>query len=234
MVLPVGGFFPIPLAMMIPFMATQSLVMGEAFGKAFQFGKRKMSAMSNEDFNALKIEDVASDMFKSYKNIIPELKESIAQSADFQNHIFAQLILLGPNLIAALSGAVLQPKDLPEGGTGTVIQDPTGQTAADVFATTVDSFDVNRKDIPLDSSVPTFDWYKHNVYRDMWMIIPFGISPTGTKPDEGINLARTFFIKSFTGSMASQLEIQRITVIKSGGQTDVGTTNLYHIIYYLD
>ncbi len=107
MVLPVGGFFPIPLAMMIPFMATQSLVMGEAFGKAFQFGKRKMSAMSNDEFNKLKIEDVASEMFKSYKNILPELKTSIADSADFQNHIFAQLILLGPNLIKALGGAVL-------------------------------------------------------------------------------------------------------------------------------
>ncbi len=107
MVLPVGGFFPIPLAMMIPFMATQSLVMGEAFGKAFQFGKRKISAMSNDEFNELKIEKVASEMFQSYKNILPELKQSIADSSDFQNHIFAQLILLGPNLIKALGGAVL-------------------------------------------------------------------------------------------------------------------------------
>ncbi len=107
MVLPVGGFFPIPLAMMIPFMATQSLVMGEAFGKAFQFGKRKISAMSNEEFNKLDIETVASQMFASYKNIEGNLKESINQSTEFQQFIFAQLILLGPELVKALGGAAL-------------------------------------------------------------------------------------------------------------------------------
>ncbi len=122
MVLPVGGFFPIPLAMMIPFMATQSLIMGESFGKGFQFGKRKISAMDNASFNKLTMEQVASEMFQSYNNILPNLKQSIADSADFQNHIFAQLILLGPNLISALSGAVLQPSPGPTAHPG-----PTGK-----------------------------------------------------------------------------------------------------------
>ncbi len=146
MVLPVGGFFPIPLAMMIPFMATQSLVMGEAFGKAFQFGKRKISAMSNDEFNKLNIEQVASEMFASYKNILPELKTSIADSADFQNHIFAQLILLGPNLIKALGGAVLTDiadTITPAGDTneqGEVIKQPDITDTSTTTTTSHDDF----------------------------------------------------------------------------------------------
>ncbi len=77
MVLPIGGFMPIPLAMMIPFMATQSLVMGHAFGEAFQYGKRKISAMGNEEFNKLKLEDLAANMFESYKIIIPDYKHQL-------------------------------------------------------------------------------------------------------------------------------------------------------------
>ncbi len=104
MVLPVGGFMPIPLALMIPFMATQSLVMGEAFGKAFQYGKRRISAMSNDEFNAYTTEAMASEMFKSYKNIIPELKESIAFSTDLQNYIMSKMIDMPRELIAAWLG----------------------------------------------------------------------------------------------------------------------------------
>ncbi len=37
-------------------MATQSMVMGDAFGQAFQYGKRKISAMSNEEFNKTTME----------------------------------------------------------------------------------------------------------------------------------------------------------------------------------
>ncbi len=104
MALPIGGFMPIPLALMIPFMATQSLVMGEAFGTAFQYGKRRISAMSNEDFNKLTIEEVASQMFKSYENIIPELKQSIKKSTQFQNFIFATLLDMPRGLLAELFG----------------------------------------------------------------------------------------------------------------------------------
>ncbi len=142
MVLPVGGFFPIPLAMMIPFMATQSLVMGEAFGKAFQFGKRKISAMSNEEFNKLDIETVASNMFASYKRIEGDLKESISQSTEFQQFIFKELILLGPELIKAIGGAVgeVAPTPAVEPPPGPVVTVPTGKKAKDVFATTIKPF----------------------------------------------------------------------------------------------
>ncbi len=80
MSLPIGGFMPIPLAMMIPFMATQSMVMGDAFGRSFQYGKRRISAMTNEEFNAYSPTQIAEEIFAEYKQIIPKLGKSIEDS----------------------------------------------------------------------------------------------------------------------------------------------------------
>ncbi len=89
---------------MIPFMATQSLVMGHAFGEAFQYGKRKISAMSNEEFNKLKLEDLAANMFKSYSIIIPDLQKSIGNSTDLQTFIVKELLNLPIEIIKGLFG----------------------------------------------------------------------------------------------------------------------------------
>ncbi len=97
---------PIPLAMMIPFMATQSLVMGHAFGEAFQYGKRKISAMSNEEFNKYTPKDMADGMFVSYKMILPSLKESINDSTELQNFIVAKLLDMPREIFGSLFGAV--------------------------------------------------------------------------------------------------------------------------------
>jgi hypothetical protein len=81
-------------------MATQSLIMGEAFGKAFQFGKRKISAMSNEEFNELSMKQLASEMFASYKQITPDLKQAIEESTELQNHIIGKILEMPSQLIA--------------------------------------------------------------------------------------------------------------------------------------
>ncbi len=104
MVLPIGGFMPIPLAMMIPFMATQSMVMGHAFGSSFQYGKRKISAMGNEEFNKFTLNDLAEDMYKSYSLIIPKLEASIDNSTELQNFIVRELIQLPVELLKSLFG----------------------------------------------------------------------------------------------------------------------------------
>ncbi len=98
--LPIGGFMPIPLAMMIPFMATQSMVMGQAFGMGFQYGKRKISAMSNEEFNKTTMEAIASEMFASYEKIIPNLKTQMADNQGLQNFIIARLLDMPRDLIS--------------------------------------------------------------------------------------------------------------------------------------
>ncbi len=77
MVLPVSGFLPVPLPMMIPFMGAQSLVIGKMFGEGFQYGKRKISAMSNEEFNKLTFEDMMSNAREELKASIPTMQAAL-------------------------------------------------------------------------------------------------------------------------------------------------------------
>ncbi len=77
MVLPVSGFLPVPLPMMIPFMGAQSLVIGKMFGEGFQYGKRKISAMPNESFNKLTFEDMMSNARAELKASIPTINASL-------------------------------------------------------------------------------------------------------------------------------------------------------------
>ena len=77
MVLPIGFFAPLPLPMMIPFMGIQSAVMAEQFGTMFQYGKRRISAMSNEEFNKLTFQDLQDRMTKQIVDMIPEMQKQI-------------------------------------------------------------------------------------------------------------------------------------------------------------
>jgi len=88
----IGFFAPLPIALFIPFMASQSLAMGEAFGKGFQFGKRKISAMSNEDFNKLSAVQMHADVTAEIKDMIPNMRESMRNFATLQPEIIKQLL----------------------------------------------------------------------------------------------------------------------------------------------
>lgn len=87
----IGFFAPLPLALMMPFMAGQSMLMGDAFGKSYQYGKRKISSMSNEEFNKLTAEDLGKSVVSDYTAIIPSLKQAVAQSQDFQSLIIQEM-----------------------------------------------------------------------------------------------------------------------------------------------
>ncbi len=87
-----SGFLPIPLAMMIPFMGAQSLVLGKQFGEGFQYGKRKISAMSNEEFNKLTPAKLAQDNAEELKQMIPSMKGAITDMRSFQSFIVKELI----------------------------------------------------------------------------------------------------------------------------------------------
>lgn len=79
MSLPIGFFAPLPLPMMIAFMGIQSAVMAEQFGTMFQYGKRRISAMSNEEFNDLvknpkKMQEIFTNKLV---DMIPEMERQI-------------------------------------------------------------------------------------------------------------------------------------------------------------
>jgi len=86
-------------------MAGQSMMMGDAFGKAYQYGKRKISAMTNEDFNKLTTGDLGREILTDYTAIIPSMTQAIKQSTTFQSFIIHELAEIVKNL----------PKDLVEG-----------------------------------------------------------------------------------------------------------------------
>ncbi len=77
MVLPVSGFLPVPLPMMIPFMGAQSLVIGKMFGEGFQYGKRKISAMPNAEFNKLTFETMMSNARDEMQASIPTMIQAM-------------------------------------------------------------------------------------------------------------------------------------------------------------
>ncbi len=67
------------------------MLMGDAFGKSYQYGKRKISAMSNEDFNKLTPADLAKEITADFTVLIPELKIAMQQSTEFQGQIIVEM-----------------------------------------------------------------------------------------------------------------------------------------------
>ncbi len=72
-------------------MAGQSLAMGEAFGKGFQYGKRKISSMSNEEFNALDFKGLSESLATDYQVLIPSLVQSIQASDKLQSAVIQEM-----------------------------------------------------------------------------------------------------------------------------------------------
>ncbi len=99
MVLPIGFFMPLPLAMMIPFMGIQSAVMAKQFGENFQYGKRRISAMSNEEFNKLTPANLMQRANEELKSMIPSMETSIVEMRDFQKFIISEFIAMINDLI---------------------------------------------------------------------------------------------------------------------------------------
>ncbi len=104
-------FMPLPLPMMIPFMGIQSAVMAKQFGENFQYGKRRISAMSNEEFNALSWEQLMKNNADAVQSLIPTMEKTLQDMRPLVETIlreFAQmmkqLIALAPELVQTATG----------------------------------------------------------------------------------------------------------------------------------
>ncbi len=117
----IGFFAPFPLALMIPFMAGQSLAMGEAFGKGFQYGKRKISSMSNEEFNKLDFRELSESLATDYRVMIPSITKSIEASDKLQSAVFQAL----GDLIKSIPAEILQFFDFQQQNQGKTTTDHT-------------------------------------------------------------------------------------------------------------
>ncbi len=88
----IGFFAPLPIALMIPFMVAQSLAMMEAAGKGWQFGKRKISSLSNEEFNKLTPHKILEDALGEYKLMIPSMTQAFDESRQLQTKIIEVMV----------------------------------------------------------------------------------------------------------------------------------------------
>ncbi len=102
MALPIGFFMPLPLAMMIPFMGIQSAVMAKQFGENFQYGKRRISAMDNDEFNKLTPKILMSNANRELTDMMPEMKESIIQMQEFQIFLVKEFLNMIQNFVSSM------------------------------------------------------------------------------------------------------------------------------------
>ncbi len=123
---------------MIPFMAGQSFAMGEAFGKGFQYGKRRISAMTNEEFNKMSALDHFEETTADISAMIPAMKTQMSKFTLLQSDIIKELIgyvrQLPADIVGGLTGGGIPSLgddgltiDIPPTLSDTPI--PTGGTA---------------------------------------------------------------------------------------------------------
>ncbi len=98
-------------------MAGQSFAMGEAFGKGFQYGKRKVSSMTNEQFNATSAPELFNETTSDIKAMIPSMSRSFEDFHTLQTDIILKVIdyvaKLPPELAAGAQESLFTPQDNP-------------------------------------------------------------------------------------------------------------------------
>ncbi len=87
---PISAFTAVPNPQMLAFMATQSFLMMQMAGAGWQYGKRKISAMKNEEFNALTVNALLQQEVADVRQAIPTIIKSIQDMTPMVGHIVAQ------------------------------------------------------------------------------------------------------------------------------------------------
>ncbi len=102
MSLPLSGFTAVPNPQMLAFMGAQSFIMMYQAGEGWQYGKRKISAMSNEEFNkltpqmvlekqAVVLRDALGTIAKSMNDMTPLIGTIVEQYGDFLKEILEHI-----------------------------------------------------------------------------------------------------------------------------------------------
>ncbi len=73
-------------------MAAQSFAMGEAFGKGFQSGKRRISSLTNEQFNSKTQPQIFAETTADISAMIPSMKKQMTEFTFLQSDIIQELI----------------------------------------------------------------------------------------------------------------------------------------------
>ncbi len=81
--------------------------MAKQFGENFQYGKRRISAMSNEEFNKLTPAKLQENANAELKAMIPSMKQSVIEMRTFQTFLIREFIQMMEDLINQGLGALI-------------------------------------------------------------------------------------------------------------------------------
>jgi len=81
-------------------MGIQSAVMAKQFGENFQYGKRRISAMSNEEFNKLTPQKLQENANSELRSMIPSMEQSVTDMRAFQTFLIQEFILMVQSSLA--------------------------------------------------------------------------------------------------------------------------------------
>ncbi len=112
---PLSGFTAVPNPQMLAFMGAQSFIMMYQAGEGWQYGKRRISAMSNEEFNKLTPESVMEKQAvvlrnslgtiqRSMNDMTPMIRTIVEQYGDFIREIIAAIPQTLQNITSPSSG----------------------------------------------------------------------------------------------------------------------------------
>ncbi len=140
-------------------MAAQSFAMGHAFGSSFQYGKRKISSMTNEEFNALSATDLHGQLQADIRAMIPDMNRSFQLMEQFQIDIINSMV----NTLKIAAAQFFEWIT-----TGRVTSGGPDNTQTDTSATNIDFtggvFDIqggSRQDNALTSDNPNSNLFKN-------------------------------------------------------------------------
>ncbi len=90
MSLPISGFTAVPNPQMLSYMMSQSWIMMYAAGGAWQYGKRRISAMSNEEFNKTTPIEMLEEHTAMLRAAIPSIQQSLRDMTPLINTLMTQ------------------------------------------------------------------------------------------------------------------------------------------------
>ncbi len=94
---------PLPLPIMIPFMMWQSAAIAAGFGTYFQFAKRRVSAMSNDEFNKADPHELVNSM---YNDIVQQIPSSFAKVDSLTPVMLQSMNVMLDQAVKWLQGAI--------------------------------------------------------------------------------------------------------------------------------
>ncbi len=117
MSLPITGFTAIPNPQMLAFMPIQSYLMMYFAGAGWQIGKRKISAIPNDEFNKMSANDLLKGFTADLRETIPTLQSSMQDITPLVNILVKQygdfareIINVIPQVAQGVAGSLVNPK----------------------------------------------------------------------------------------------------------------------------